>query len=206
MAGEPMESGASCAECGRPARGRADEAGWLYWSDGIGELHAFCLACASREFDHPGPAVPGSQHRRPGPFAIASDNTSVRVWSTRRLPFEPRGWLRQMREASPLWQRALFTQLYKVTYGQVPTMDRNFFADGRCNGCGICAKVCPSGNVSMVDGKPRWAGHCEQCLACLQWCPTKALQYGKKTERYQRYHHPEIKVADVVAMAPPAKG
>ncbi|HEY3450344.1 MAG TPA: EFR1 family ferrodoxin [Myxococcales bacterium] len=109
-------------------------------------------------------------------------------------------------EQGPLWQRVAFTQLYKLSFGQVRTMDRNFFVDERCNGCGVCERVCPSGNVAMVAGKPRWSGRCEQCLACLQWCPTKALQYGKKTERYERYHHPEVRLADVVAMARAAKG
>ncbi|MGC4119399.1 MAG: EFR1 family ferrodoxin [Myxococcales bacterium] len=107
-------------------------------------------------------------------------------------------------EQGPLWQRVVFTQLYKLSFGQIATMDKNFWVDERCNGCGTCAKVCPSGNVSIVGGKPRWSGKCEQCLACIQWCATKALQYGKKTPRYERYHHPEVKLADMVAMVRPS--
>jgi ferredoxin len=104
-------------------------------------------------------------------------------------------------ERGPLWQRVLFTGMYKLSFPQVPTMDKAFFADQRCNGCGTCAKVCPAGNITMTDGKPHWQGRCEQCLACLQWCPKEALQYGKKTAKYARYHHPEIKLADMLAQA-----
>lgn len=104
-------------------------------------------------------------------------------------------------EQGPLWQRVLFTWLYKLSVPHVPTMDRGFFADERCNGCGICRRVCPSGNIEMMDGKPRWSGRCEQCLACLQWCPEKALQLGRKTARYERYHHPEIRLSDMIASA-----
>jgi hypothetical protein len=28
----------------------AEVASWRYWSDGVGELHLFCAACAAREF------------------------------------------------------------------------------------------------------------------------------------------------------------
>lgn len=109
-------------------------------------------------------------------------------------------------EQGPLWQRVVFTGLYKASWNQVATMDKGFFVDDHCKGCGTCAKVCPSGNLTMVDGRPRWAGRCEQCLACLQWCPSQSLQLGKKSARYERYHHPEIRLAEMVAMARPARG
>jgi len=28
----------------------------------------------------------------------------------------------------------------------------------------------------MFDGRPVWQHHCEQCFACLQWCPKEAIQ------------------------------
>jgi MinD superfamily P-loop ATPase len=34
-------------------------------------------------------------------------------------------------------------------------------------------------------------------MACLQWCPVEAIQYGKKTIGRKRYHHPSIAVADM---------
>ncbi|MCB2357259.1 hypothetical protein [Clostridium estertheticum] len=41
-------------------------------------------------------------------------------------------------------------------------------------------------------------GKCEQCFACLQWCPQKAIQYGKKTAMRKRYHHPDVEIADIL--------
>jgi ferredoxin len=101
-------------------------------------------------------------------------------------------------EKGPLWQRILFTGLYNMSYRRVPEMDRSFWTDEKCNRCGICAKVCPSGNITFTDGKPVWNGRCEQCLACLQWCPREAIQYGKKTPKYERYHQPEIALRDMM--------
>ena len=47
----PAEVPLVCAECGRAPRddeNAADE--WRAYSDGVGELHVFCPACAEREF------------------------------------------------------------------------------------------------------------------------------------------------------------
>jgi Pyruvate/2-oxoacid:ferredoxin oxidoreductase delta subunit len=76
--------------------------------------------------------------------------------------------------------------------------DRKFFADGKCNGCEICAKVCPVDNIEIADGIPNWLGHCEQCYACFHWCPQKAVQYGKRTENQVRYHHPGCRLEDMM--------
>jgi len=100
-------------------------------------------------------------------------------------------------EKGPLWQRIVFTALYRMTYGMVPKMDRDFWTDNKCNGCEICGRVCPVGNIVFESGKPAWQHRCEQCLACIQWCPQEAIQYGKKTPAYERYHHPEVKLKDM---------
>lgn len=97
-----------------------------------------------------------------------------------------------------LWQRGLLTLIYKVSFSRIPTMDKAFWVDEKCNHCGICSKVCPAENITMVEGKPVWNHRCEQCLACIQWCPKEAIQYGKKTPAYARYHHPEIQLKDVL--------
>ena len=82
-------------------------------------------------------------------------------------------------------------------------MDRAFQVDEKCNGCGICSRVCPVGNIRMVDDagephrRPVWQHRCEQCFACLQWCPQEAIQFGSKTSGGKRYHHPDVKLADM---------
>ena len=75
--------------------------------------------------------------------------------------------------------------------------DKNFWSDERCNGCGICAKVCPANNVKIEQHKPQWLHECEHCLACMHWCPKQSLQYKKGTIKRDRYQHPEIMVSEV---------
>ncbi len=101
-------------------------------------------------------------------------------------------------EKGPLWQRILFTACYAMTYRLIPKMDKDFWVDDTCNSCTICEKVCPVENIVMKSGKPEWLHKCEQCLACIQWCPKESIQFGKKTPAYERYHHPEVTLKDIV--------
>jgi len=87
---------------------------------------------------------------------------------------------------------------YSFAAPHIPEMDKRFRVTEKCNGCGICARVCPVENIVLEQGKPQWRHHCEQCLACIQWCPQKAVEYGKKTPGRKRYHHPGIRLQDMI--------
>lgn len=64
----------------------------------------------------------------------------------------------------------------------------------KCTGCGICARVCPTGTIRMEKGIPVWTGgNCTQCLACLHRCPAQASQYGTHTAGRRRYLNPALK-------------
>ena len=102
-------------------------------------------------------------------------------------------------EKGPAWQNIFFSAMYRISRSHVPQMDKSFSADEKCTGCGICEKICPALNILLIDGKPAWQHHCEQCFACLQWCPEEAIQYGRNTAKKKRYHHPEITLKDMLA-------
>lgn len=57
---------------------------------------------------------------------------------------------------------------------------RKFTVTDACISCGLCYRMCPSGNITMVEGKPRFANHCEGCLGCYHRCPTQAIQLSSK--------------------------
>jgi ferredoxin len=88
--------------------------------------------------------------------------------------------------------------MYRRAAPKIPAMDKQFLADSNCNGCGVCEQVCPVNNIKMNEHRPVWQHHCEQCFACLHWCPTEAIQYGKNTKGRKRYHHPEVKIQDII--------
>lgn len=78
--------------------------------------------------------------------------------------------------------RIIYPLFMKFTLG-----DKKFFADDNCNSCGLCEKSCPENNIKILDGKPKWQGHCVKCLACIHRCPQKAIQYGDITQSMGRY-------------------
>lgn len=76
--------------------------------------------------------------------------------------------------------------------------DKYFWLTDACDGCEQCEKICPASNIIMMNGMPTWRGHCEQCMACLQWCPKQAIQFKQVTKDRERYHHPDITVQDML--------
>jgi len=92
----------------------------------------------------------------------------------------------------------LYKLLYKGGSSQIPKADTGFWVTDKCTSCALCEKVCPVVNITMKNGNPQWLHHCEHCMACLQWCPVEAIQYKKSTLGRKRYHHPDIKAADII--------
>lgn len=74
-----------------------------------------------------------------------------------------------------------------------PDSRTKFHVSDACIGCGLCARVCPTGAVTMSDGHPVWGRGCVQCTACINRCPVRAIDWGNITQAQGRYRHPELK-------------
>jgi len=104
--------------------------------------------------------------------------------------------INQVRGIKPLEEIA-----YRVLIKLPPKMDKNYTVSDDCVKCGICEKVCPVGNIGLNEsGRPYFKHHCEQCVACIQFCPKKAINYKDKTQNRKRYTHPAIKYTDLEAL------
>ncbi|MDX9801677.1 MAG: EFR1 family ferrodoxin [Spirochaetia bacterium] len=86
-----------------------------------------------------------------------------------------------------------------LTYGvgslfkkQYPGFDKKFIVSDKCTGCGICRDVCSVSNIKIEDKRAVFSGNCILCMACINWCPEKAINYKKVTINRTRYHYPGL--------------
>ena len=78
---------------------------------------------------------------------------------------------------------------WKIFYGMFPLK----VSDDKCTGCGICADICPEGNISIRDGKAVIGDLCESCQRCCGFCPEEAVHVpDKPAERYSSVTLKEI--------------
>jgi len=81
---------------------------------------------------------------------------------------------------------------YQKFITSVNQSDTKFWVNDNCTECGLCESICPVQNIVLAEGRPTWSHKCEQCLACINWCPEVAIQYGTQTSRRGRYVNPRM--------------
>lgn len=57
-----------------------------------------------------------------------------------------------------------------------PILAKSYFADSSCVRCGLCEAVCPHQAVKRFLNRPYWTFACDNCMACLNFCPTRSIQ------------------------------
>lgn len=70
-----------------------------------------------------------------------------------------------------------------VVYSDKPKTEEHIKVDkDKCNGCGRCYRLCPTGSFEMVDGKADWATfgmkHCAECGFCRYVCSIDAIDWN----------------------------
>lgn len=101
-------------------------------------------------------------------------------------------------EKSNLLVEKVIAPLMYKKIGTIHNLDNNFWVKDNCTSCGICQKVCGVNNIEIKNGKPTWKNKCEQCMACIQYCPQEAIEYSKKTIGRKRYKNPNISLKDMI--------
>ncbi len=71
-------------------------------------------------------------------------------------------------------------------------LDRHFHVSDCCIGCGKCERICSGENITLRERKPVWSHRCEMCMGCINVCPVKAIDFGRLTQKRERYLNPNV--------------
>ena len=85
------------------------------------------------------------------------------------------------------------------TMGRMILSDKaaqQYIVSGSCIRCGICAKVCPAGNITVTD-RVRFADRCEVCYACVHNCPQNAIHL-KREQSAARFRNEHVTLQEII--------
>lgn len=91
------------------------------------------------------------------------------------------------------------TPFAPIASGVVNSLFNKFFISSedfnvseKCNSCGQCIFGCPVNNIKLITGGILEFGrYCINCYSCINRCPKRAINIGKKTIAVNRYVCPE---------------
>lgn len=85
-----------------------------------------------------------------------------------------------------------FTKVVGGFFENILITDKRFHVEkDRCVKCGICANVCPVGDIKGGHGEyPVWLHHkdCLTCFTCYHHCPHHAIEFGNQTQKKGQYY------------------
>ena len=85
-----------------------------------------------------------------------------------------------------------FTKVVGGFFENVLITDKRFHVEkDRCVKCGLCANVCPVGDIKGGHGEyPVWLHHkdCLTCFTCYHHCPHHAIEFGNQTQKKGQYY------------------
>jgi ferredoxin len=68
---------------------------------------------------------------------------------------------------------------------------RNFRITEDCNSCGLCERICPTGNIFASLTWPRFRNRCLMCERCVNFCPRVAITHPlRRVNTNVRYQAP----------------
>lgn len=86
-----------------------------------------------------------------------------------------------------------FTKIVGGFFENVLITDKRFHVEkDKCVKCGICANVCPVGDIKGGHGEyPEWLHHkdCLTCFTCYHHCPHHAIEFGNQTQKKGQYFY-----------------
>lgn len=166
------------------SRGRGLDAGFIVRAPGYVDVDPEDTQAGLIEF----------VRHRSGPVARPVDERFVEivqaVQETRKSPPEHGAW----------FGSAVGGFLHRASLGQMRKLDSRYRVSEACDGCGLCARICPRENIRLEGQRPLWNHDCDACGACATWCPNHAITQNTAVAAAGR-HHERVKLGDMLLRA-----
>ena len=107
-------------------------------------------------------------------------------------------WKQKVTQADRDWHQRYLNMRRE---NPIDVKDGIFRVLDHCIGCGICMRVCPTGNIWVKSQHAQYtdAGNCQMCLACVQHCPENAIRLTiPEKNPMARYHNGNIRLSEIV--------
>ena len=105
---------------------------------------------------------------------------------------------KKLQATSPLHWRAT-TGIIQFLEGAAmsPKQAQRYIVNNNCTQCGICAKVCPTKNITVTD-RVIFGDNCDWCLGCLHLCPKNAI-HMKSEKSSVRWRNPDVTLQELIS-------
>ena len=81
--------------------------------------------------------------------------------------------------------------------------DACFTVSEDCISCGLCSRVCPCGNIRLTDAGPEFLRKCAQCMACVVYCPKRAIGFQLSDSDLKQLEESGLRVPVIKKMGLP---
>lgn len=85
------------------------------------------------------------------------------------------------------------SSIVNVLFNNFSLSAKKFYTKDNCLGCGMCEKLCPCNTIRIVGKRPSWGENCTHCMACINACPEKAIEYGTISQGKPRIYNGEAR-------------
>lgn len=128
--------------------------------------------------------VVGNEYHYCMPYNIIfrhTDEMAYKMWTTAKnlIPLDVKQLLNgQTHRLKRVFCGRLFAWIMRCQHWGGRLNGKHYKVNEQCIHCQKCANVCPTNNITVVDGKFKFGNKCLMCMRCAHFCSQNAIKIG----------------------------
>lgn len=79
---------------------------------------------------------------------------------------------------SKFFMGSFLAWIFRIEFIAGKINSKHYKINDKCIKCMRCVRTCPTGNITIEDGKIKFGKNCIMCMRCSFFCPTNAINIG----------------------------